>query len=61
LSGKSISYYSNNQIQSFSNYKIVNDKRKGKKQSVADGTWIFYDKTGKEISKIVYKNGVKKN
>ena len=60
LSGKSISYFSNNKIQSESNYKVVSEKRKGKKQSVAHGDWVFYDKTGKEISRITYKNGVKK-
>ena len=60
LSGKSISYFSNNKIQSESNYKVVSEKRKGKKQSVAHGDWFFYDKTGKEISRITYKNGVKK-
>ena len=41
-------------------YKVVSEKRKGKKQSVPNGDWIFYDKTGKEISRITYKNGVKK-
>ena len=60
LSGKSISYYSNNKIQSVSNYKVISEKRKGKKQSVANGDWIFYDKNGLEISRISYKNGVKK-
>ena len=60
LSGKSIAYYTNNTIQSVCNYKVVSEKRKGKKQGVADGDWIFYDKTGKEISRITYKNGVKK-
>jgi len=60
LSGKSVSYYSNNKIQSVSNYKVISEKRKGKKQSVANGDWIFYDKTGKEISRMTYKNGIKK-
>jgi hypothetical protein len=60
LSGKSVSYYSNNKVQSESNYKVISERRKGKKQSVANGDWIFYDKTGKEISRITYKNGVKK-
>ena len=60
LSGKALSYYSNSKLQSVSNYKIINDRRKGKVQSVADGEWIFYDKSGKEISRINYVDGVKK-
>jgi antitoxin component YwqK of YwqJK toxin-antitoxin module len=60
LSGKSISFYSNNKIQSECNYKIISEKRKGKKQSVAHGNWIFYDKLGNEMSRFSYKNGIKK-
>ena len=62
LSGKCVTYYQNNTIQSTSNYKVVADTRKGKRttQSLPDGDWIFYDKNGKEISRIHYDEGVKK-
>ena len=60
LSGKSLSYYTNSKLQSECNYKIVNDRRKGKVQSVPHGLWVFYDKSGKEINRISYENGKKK-
>jgi antitoxin component YwqK of YwqJK toxin-antitoxin module len=60
LSGKCLSYYTNAKLQSVTNYKIIKDFRKGKVQSVADGEWVFYDKSGKEISRINYHNGVRK-
>jgi antitoxin component YwqK of YwqJK toxin-antitoxin module len=60
LSGKSVSYYTNSKLQSECNYKIINDRRKGKVQSVPHGLWVFYDKNGKEINRIHYDNGIKK-
>jgi antitoxin component YwqK of YwqJK toxin-antitoxin module len=60
LSGTSLSYYTNAKLQSSCTYKIVKDRRKSKVQSVPDGDWIFYDKNGKEMSRMTYKNGVKK-
>ena len=59
LCGKSIIYYPNSTIQAISNYSIINDSRKGKLQSVPDGEWIFYDKTGKEINRMRYSRGIK--
>ena len=61
LSGKSVTYQSNGKLQSIMNYKIVNDSRKGHEQSMPDGTWIFFDKNGAEISRIEYKNGKRVN
>jgi len=62
LDGKCETYYQNNTLQSVSNYKLVTENRKGKRsvQSVPDGDWVFYDKNGKEISRITYDNGVRK-
>ena len=60
LSGTTISYYSNAKIQSICNYTVISDSRKGKLQSVPDGEWVFFDKNGKEMSRITYKDGVKK-
>ena len=60
LSGKSISYYPNSKIQVVSNYNITWENRKGKTQSVPDGEWIFYDKNGKEVSRVNYDNGIRK-
>ena len=59
LSGKSISYYTNAKVQSICNYTIISESRKGKVQSVPDGEWVFFDKNGKEMSRISYSNGVK--
>jgi antitoxin component YwqK of YwqJK toxin-antitoxin module len=55
-----VSYYPNTKIQSICNYTIVNDRRKGKVQSVPDGEWIFFDKNGVEVSRITYRNGERK-
>ena len=60
LSGSSLGYYTNSKLQSKTNYTIIKDSRKGKVQSVPHGEWIFYDKSGKEISRINYDKGVKK-
>jgi antitoxin component YwqK of YwqJK toxin-antitoxin module len=59
LIGRSLTYYPNSNLQSECNYKIVSEDRKGKLQSVPDGKWIFYDKNGKEINRMNYRNGQK--
>jgi antitoxin component YwqK of YwqJK toxin-antitoxin module len=61
LSGKSTSYFQDGRVQSESAYVVITDKRKGKPQSVPDGTWVFYDKNGNVINRIVYSNGERKN
>lgn len=60
LSGKSVSYYPNTKVQSVCQYTLINDRRKGKIQSVPDGEWIFYDKNGTEVSRITYDKGERK-
>ena len=60
LSGACYSYYSNGKLQSITSYTLKKEMRKGKYQSVPHGEWVFYDKNGKEISRINYVNGARK-
>lgn len=59
LVGENISYYPDGKVQVISHYKLLKDKKTGKKNSVPHGKWYYFEKTGQPSTIIEYKNGEK--